>query len=505
MAGRIVNFIKGHFIILYALMALFMLAFMFYQGGIASFWLDELSLIGTITRDKGFFGILDQYLRIDVTNLPFFPLAAALWYRIMPASDRVMLLLPEIAVAFTVVLSGLYSEKLLGRYAGFMSAGLSAVSSTIILRCGFEFRSYAFLLCMCVLLLYNREKFSEKSFSVKSAQGLYFILSVVLLLYTHYMGAIFLLGLASADCLMFFLKKRPVHSLFPYIIGGAAFLPWFILMLCMKEKSIGSFWPAKPTLPKIVRVVRAMLSGNEALFVILLLSLILLAVRLCSVLANRAVLDKKLLDMLTLAWTGLFVLGSVFVYSAIINPSGGFFVNRYFVVIIPPVACLISWGIVEFTDLFSFKGQRQRAECILVCMLFLLVYFGAINLRTVREESGQSGETFREAAAWVLSRGGAELTAGKTAVVCSCNPRAAAGFTEYYLRRGGREPEISFVSLQGEEPVEELKKYDTLYVVTVHRELDDLEQDIQDYISKNYEVVDGNTDVKAFLYRRLSR
>ena len=62
---RIGFFIDNYWVFSYVALGLLMLLFMFYQCGKQSFWLDEMSLLGTITKDKGIGDILNQYLTID--------------------------------------------------------------------------------------------------------------------------------------------------------------------------------------------------------------------------------------------------------------------------------------------------------------------------------------------------------------------------------------------------------------------------------------------------------
>ncbi|MCR4907920.1 MAG: hypothetical protein K5985_03750 [Lachnospiraceae bacterium] len=494
-------------VIIYLAFAFLMLAFCLMQAGVQSFWLDELSLLGTITKDKGLVDILMQYLRVDVTNLPLFPLAAALWYRLFPASDRIMLLLPSLAAAAGCVFSALAAEELFGKRAGVFTAALYAFSGSIITGCAMEFRAYAFMVFNVSLLLFvffRRGLFLAGGLSAKARFGREFLftVSLVLLLFTHYMGAVFVLFLGIAELVFVLSRKEKARSLIPYFISGALFSAWFILMFMNKEKSIGSFWPDKPTLPMLARMVRFLLSGRESLFILLLFAVFLIVFRLFSAFASGRPFGKALSGALILLWCSGGTVGLVFIYSAVINPAGGFFVNRYFFVILPALFILMGLGLKEGTDILS-GGNRERAlELAFVATAFIVCYLGLINYRGVREETGVSYEPFREAAQYLRETGGEELHAPGSAVVCSVNPRATAGFTEYYLRNGGRDTEIKSVSLQGEAPVSDLENCDTLFLVTVHRDLSDLPEEIRKYISDNFSGEVWNEDVCAGVLRR---
>jgi len=130
----------------------------------------------------------------------------------------------------------------------------------------------------------------------------------------------------------------------------------------------------------------------------------------------------------------------------------------------------------------------------------MILYVGLTNLREVRENSSKSSETFREASQWVEAQEG--LYDEGTALVCSVNPRAALGFAEYYVRDGGKKPEIPVISLQDTDPVSDLKKYDKLYVVYVHRDMEKLADDVKAYLSDNFEIKENNEEIKAALYVR---
>ncbi|MCR5778246.1 MAG: glycosyltransferase family 39 protein [Lachnospiraceae bacterium] len=489
---------KIKFSVVYIALALFMLMFMFYQGGKQSFWLDEMSLLGTITKDKSVGDILGQYLTIDVTNLPIFPLAAAFWYRVLPANDRIMLLLPELAVFGTVIWCGMTGELVAGKKSGLIAAILASVSTKLILSCGFELRSYGFLLLFGTGTIYyflKRIEYDDLKVEIK------FGVFLALTLYTHYMGGILIAALGAAEVVMFLVDKTRIKKFIPYIIAGASFVPWFVLMLICKQKSITSFWPDKPTLPEITRVMRKLLSSNEALFIVLILTFLYVLCRAVRTWLEGNTLSFKHKSLLILSWIVLFMLGSVFVYSAIINPAGGFFVLRYFLELIPVMLVIIAVGIADTIDFVSSgRNSTLRLEITAVVAMFLILYVGLINLRTVRDSSSKSSETFREAAVWVKAQDG--LYDKDAAVVCSVNPRATAGFVEYYVREGAKKAPVPMISLQDTDPVSDLKKYDKLYLVYVHRDMEKLADDVKEYLADNFEIKENYEDIKAALYVR---
>ena len=497
MVNKIKSIVEKKTYMIYMALAAVMLVFMFYQGGKQSFWLDEMSLLGTITKEKNVCDILNQYLTIDVTNLPVFPLVAALWYRVLPANDRLMLLLPEIAVALSCIFSALTAELIAGKKSGIFAAILTAVSTKMILSCGFEFRSYGFLLFFGTGALYY---FFKHMKSDSKRDNIMYGVMLVLTIYTHYMGAILIAALGAAE-LVSVIKEKSIKRLIPYVATGVLFAPWFVLMLMKKQKSITSFWPKKPTVPEIARVMRKLLSENEVLFIILIITFLYVLCRVVRYWLEKRKVSFKLSAILIMSWVVLFMLGVVFVYSAVINPAGGFFVQRYFLELVPVMLIIISIGISEAIEFISADRERAfRLELTAIAALFMILYVGLTNLREVRENSSKSSETFREASQWVEAQEG--LYDEGTALVCSVNPRAALGFAEYYVRDGGKKPEIPVISLQDTDPVSDLKKYDKLYVVYVHRDMEKLADDVKAYLSDNFEIKENNEEIKAALYVR---
>ena len=499
MTERIINYLKKHTWLLYAFFAFLQLLFMFYQGGKQSMWLDEMSLMGTITRDKGIRDILWQYLTVDVTNLPLFPLISALWYRIFPANDRLMLLLTELFSSGALFVTALLAERNFGKREGILSAILMLISLRPVINCGFEFRSYAFMLFFSALVLYF---YYEKNRSPGKREEILYGASLILLIFTHYSGIILIGILGLFDLIKIIMKKQGVSGLLTYIASGILFLPWFVLMLRFKEKSIGSFWVDPPTVPEIARTLKYLLSNNEAIYVIFIFGIVITAAELLfSAYKRDAAEGEALLSAEMLGIIFIMIL-SVFLYSAYINPRGGFFLKRYFIVLLPLMVCTTSYAVRKGTEFFSSgKDAGELYRLFFVISGFILIYFGFINLSEIREKTKKSSETFREAAAYVREQG--ILSEGdNTALICSVNPRAAAGFCEYYVRRGGRDKEINTVSLQGEEPVKELTKYDKLYLVYVHRDLEDLDPLIEKTLREDYEITALNEDVKAAVYER---
>ena len=78
---------KHHFWLICGIFIFIQFMFSVHFMGRQYFNLDEVSQIGFIAKKLGVGGILDYYLTSEVTNLPLFPLLAAVWYRVVPYGE----------------------------------------------------------------------------------------------------------------------------------------------------------------------------------------------------------------------------------------------------------------------------------------------------------------------------------------------------------------------------------------------------------------------------------
>ncbi len=491
--------------LIYGLMGFIQLVFTFRQSGFQSFWLDELSLLGTISSEKSVSDIIWQYLSVDVTNLPLFPLAAALWYRIFPSDDSLMLLLPCLASALSVAVSAHIAELIAGKAAGVLCAFLMAFSPALMTGCCFEFRSYAFMVLNSSLVLFlylKRHMEFQQGGSKGRITAIAFSVCGFLLLMTHYFGALFMAGLGFIDLMLVVRINRKSSWLIPYAFCAAPFCVWFALMLAFKEKSLTSFWPKPPAVTAVTGLIRHLLSDSDPLYMVFLAAAALLLYKTIRAFSEHVKVRIPDWYRWLLLWQIVFITGGVFVYSRFINPSGGIFVGRYFLVLLSSTLIFASAGAEDLLMLLfgEEEGERRKAVWVIVFTI-LFIYCAPRIINDVRADSTGSPEPFREAAQWLREEAGEDIYSSKSAVVCSVNPRAALGFTDYYIRRGGREKEVEWISLQDEEKnlPESLEEYDTLYVVYIHRALEDLDSSITGYIEDNFEITAENEELKAFV------
>ena len=87
-------------------MILIQLAFSLRFAGRQYFSLDEVSQIGFIAKKNSFGRIIEYYLTSEVTNLPLWPLLAALWYRVVPYGEGWMRLLTVILTTLSIIAQG---------------------------------------------------------------------------------------------------------------------------------------------------------------------------------------------------------------------------------------------------------------------------------------------------------------------------------------------------------------------------------------------------------------
>ena len=117
---------------IYPLIAIGSLLFMQAHAADTGFWYDEFAQICYSGEGKT---LLETIAILDPTP-PLFSAAANLWMRIVPYGEHWLLLLPQIAVAASIVVLGNWIEASLGRAAGILSAFFLGASNIILGQCG---------------------------------------------------------------------------------------------------------------------------------------------------------------------------------------------------------------------------------------------------------------------------------------------------------------------------------------------------------------------------------
>ncbi len=509
MVVRLKAFLSKHrFWIICGSMLLLQLLFSLRFMGRQYFSLDEVSQIGFIVKKHSFGHIIDYYLTSEVTNLPAFPILAALWYRAVPYGEGWMRLLTVLLTSAALVVLVKAAKELRGERLAYLMAMLLTISSLIMHSCSLTFRCHGFWLLFTALTLWRyfirRNESPEGSFKNILILGL----AMVGLAWSHYFGCITIVYLFLADCILWFRKRIQGKFVISYLIAGGSLFPWFILMISKRTMDLSSFWPKAPTFASIPRAFRYLVSKDETIFVLLIIS-ILAAVISSAVRIFKGRPDYGLgFTRLSLALMPVCIIFGNYIYSAHISSSGGIFVMRYYLSVMPAALFSVALLMEDILDavISNFLKASPEKGCIVygTVILFFLIYFGAPNYYVdVKEEvDAPFDNTYGNVRDAVLNaEGGVEgLASGEAVLAIHTNRANADGFEEYYMERGGREADISVVSNEDDDIAERFEKAERVYVYQVMNGTPELYFGI---LKNGWKQVSFDKDIGLYIFERV--
>jgi uncharacterized membrane protein len=393
-----------------------------------SFWLDELYSIG-IVHNADAVSICRQALFGDV-HPPLFYLILSLFYRVMPYGETYLLLLP---IAFTIggiVALSKAGKTIGGEDLGFFVLCLAVTSAVLVRQGGWELRSYSMLFCFSsTTLLYYVRRLKEET----NRNIVFYGVSLTLLLYTHYFGAILALFYGLMDLYSCLRKKIAFKCIFSYLLAGFFFVPWFVLVLVYNTRDIlDPFWPSPPTATAPVLTVAYLLSNS-------MICCLFFGGGFLTILFGKG---KKPEEQRNAIESGirrrllgciLWVIATVFCYSRFINPKGGMYVHRYFFVILPHVFLITAYAAVVMCNALKHKSAFVRIS--FRCFLLLLLL--TVGVQNYYFSIIQSYAPYREIAEYLSKDEKAHSRDSLT--IISDHELAVRGWLAYYFEKRGYE------------------------------------------------------------------
>lgn len=454
--------------------AVLMFAGMVLYSGFQEFWYDEVYQVGLVGSGKSISDVFRDYTQLKDYTPPLYALISYVWIRIVPFSFRYFILISELMTAVGVWICALVGEAAGEKKMGLLTGLFAAVSSTLVLAAGYEFRSYALYFMASAIVLYRLVKRLGGGGGSEWKCRVYDTLALVLLLYSHYYGSI-LLGVLFGLELFFVLSHRQkAKVLVPYIVSFFCFLPWLALVFLNRTRSITEFWIQPPDLQSVFKLFRYLCSDNELLLAFLCMGL---AGCLVSVVGQTV---KRQFCFQTDAWKVYVVgvllgtIGVMFLYGAVINPSGGIFYNRYFTGVLPCCFLLMAQGVILIWDRLAVDpGERGRvfAGLCLAVFLFVSVQNGNDFLKDIKRKPSLS----YTASVRALSRK-EDIESPDTLVVTSDNPYVRAGVEMYFEKFFHTKPNV--ISQHDTEFSEEYVKYGKIYLFNGKQPLTDETKEI---------------------------
>lgn len=447
----------------YFCIAVVMLIGMIVYSGVQEFWYDEVYQIGLVRPGVTPGEMLRQYTELKDYTPPLYALAAYAWIRIVPFSFRFLLLLSEVMTAAGVFVTALAGEKIGGKRMGLLAELLAATSPVLIVSAGYEFRAYALYFLAVALVLYFLAKRveSDKNGGLDRNNGVFYTLSLILLLYSHYYGSVIFGVLFALELFFIFTKKQKFHVIFYYFISGAVFLPWLILIFLNRKRSITEFWVKPPDFQSIFNLTEFLCSKSGVQMGLFALGLIGCIVCVAVPIRKKEFCFRTDAMKVYVPGVLLGVAAAMFLYGAVINPSGGIFYNRYFVGMLPSCFLIMAYGLVWIWDHLPFTGRKQRTLSMVLCLALCMITF-VQNGNTFMSDIKKKRAVSYIASVKELSRR-PDISDPDTVVLTSDNSCVRAG-VELYFEELFDMTEVNVLSQHDEEFEREITKYKKIYL-----------------------------------------
>lgn len=482
---------SSRFWIIYAAIAAVSLLHMFLLGGEEGFWQDELSSISSYIEGKS---LVDT---LFVTHESYYPsifsrAIMSWWYSIAPYGEQFLLIPMMICTALGGFFTALAAEKVANRRVGLLTCIFSAFSYPISYYCGMEARTYAFLYCMCALMLFSFFAKNERTLNGQSPlkHEILFGASVFLAAASHVFGVFLACLLFVVDGILWFAKKVKLRFAIPYVSAALVFSPWIYNMFCCNVLSKSEAFQETPSSQKVIDLLE-MLSGEQKVAFYLLLFACCFA--LVSAVRRRKEPSVAALAPLVPVWLLAGLICGIYFYGIYINPDATMWVNRYFVVLFPAASILICCAADEIFHLLSQKTVRDAVILLVVCQFV----FSSHSL--LKKDISVERQTFKDTADWLYKDAQAEDVYKKSTAIVACAwPNNIAGWKEYYLEEQGRRDPLNVISMESIKE-DTLDPYKTLYV---YYEVRQPNAKLQAVLDEEFELISHNEKNEVKIYAR---
>lgn len=505
---------KNLYKIISIILLFLMFAFMCYDASKQSFWIDELDWTISFFNKANIFDMLHA-LSTKGYNLPLYYIVMFPIYKIAPYGELWLLLPNFFAIIFGILILKKIREKIGGKDLGFASLCIAVTSYVLITQSGFELRPYAFLFLFSTWTLYRFINLLE--LDSKKNKILYAI-SMILLAYTHWYGCLIIVFYFLADAIRFIRKKIKLSFILPYIFLGITFLPWFILLIVNNQIDVLEYWSDIPHLNAGIKIIKYLLSNNSLSLILFVLSIFCFLLYFLSKKTNKKEFRYQGLCIGSIIW----IVTVIFIYSRFINPNGSLYVLRYFTVLLPHVFILTAIPLAELLHLnIKINGKKInvevndfsiKKEVALLLVLCTVGLIGYSNYLKAHKHVKKINEPYREVSNIIAKKD--DIYSGNSALMVS----TGTTYLTYYFEKRGYElpPNVYVGDDQANNNIDEdlyrviisknvidstgckldeLLKYDTLYVFDVH---EPFEPSVLDFINENYAL--KSEDEKLYLY-----
>jgi uncharacterized membrane protein len=405
-------------------------------------------------------------------NGPIFNILLWFWYRIVPYGSRYLLMLPQIFMALSVLMTGLAAKKLLGSKGGVLAAVLLLINIDY-MQYGNELRTYSltcFATALMLWLYFHRlEIMGKEDTCFIVAYGL----SMALLVYTHCCALFVCLLFFSSDMVLIIKNKIQKRTIFSYIIAAVIFLPWFIYFF--KHSSLNLIARAPyPSVMGMFHMLKYLSCDNWAVTFICIAAIIFSVIMVL----RRKVISTRLRAMFicSIGIVGFIVI--MYATSVILVEylhKGSFWVHRYFILQVPLLVFVISALFTEIVEQIKLKGHKQAIVSVLIIgtvLIFCLLHqYMQLKLNpTIHRNDAWLGSAVKPTPAyrrddtwlgasanWLYEQ--PDIYESDTGVYCYHMPDS---WRKYCLEQLGRRPKLHYVDVSDEKTLNGINK---LYIV----------------------------------------
>ena len=363
----------------YFILAILILAgsFRFYKIDYQSLWADELHSIISTAPEKSVNSII-EYCKSDQPPVSFLYLHAV--FKVFPYNEFVGRMACAVIGLISIIVMYFLGKEAKSKEVGILAAFLTSINF-FHLYYSQELRFYTmtFFLSALSYLFFIK---AYKQFSV--LWYLFYVVSTILLLYTHYFG-LFVFG-AQAVAFVWLVVKEKRYWLFPYGVGAGlltclAYIPWMTTLLNDLTIPVENSW-IKPPSPVFVAEYFYDYTGKDAFATVVFVVFIYLFVK--GMIEDKAARGIYLILVLWIALCYLVPYVRSLTSTPILH-------SRYTIIVLPAWLLVFALGWERITNM--------RTKTVLAAMLFVSFL---INLQFFKKYYTQiSKDQFRECAQFV--------------------------------------------------------------------------------------------------------
>lgn len=476
-----------HIIALPVCMLIFI--FMWHNGDAQCFWIDELYQIAYISGNLG--DVLTTSMN-SISDPPIYNTLAWIWYNIFPHSEKWLLLLPELLTIISIYFMGYFATVNQGLRSGVITLILTASMELVYTQFAFENRQYALWFLMCILLFQAHTEFVENK--TQKAMGIY-ILMLVLAVLTQYISIFLCLAFFVCDIILWKQEindKRDKRLLIPYLIGGAAALPFGIIILVKyiqrydsSTSSFLEFWANAPDMNSIIETLLYLIRSNVVWLFLLVFGCAHIIMRLIK---GKAQWQEWILLEIPIMF---FVLN--YFYSTCINRAGSFWVSRYFTMLLPQIIMICALEVEYLVHYFS--TSKTAAKTMILGIAFFL---GIQCWNNVVQRVSSDREAYEEAADWLYDQT-KDIYEPTTLVIDCEDVNANRGWYSYYLTKDGLRDDINCISFRRVDYTT-LMNYEKIYLVHLHKAFEE-DETLMNFLGEYYEKCSGKSSLSIKEYK----